>query len=172
MRRTVVLLVFLLAAGATFATLAANPTLVADTGADRAEAALLQADIEFGQASIVQGLPAWTERFAEDAVVFPAGGPVLQGKAEIVERWKKDAFDPQGLTWSPAGAQASAAGDLGFTYGVWEKTGKGPDGKLTVMKGKYLTVWRKSADGQWLVVADIGNADPPPSPPAPAPKKP
>jgi ketosteroid isomerase-like protein len=169
MRRTAFLLVFSLAA-ATLATLAANPTLVADTGADRAEPALLQADIEFGQASVVQGLPAWIERFAEDAVVFPAGGPLLRGKTEIVERWKKDAFDPQGLAWSPAGAQASGGGDFGFTYGVWEKTGKGPDGKLTVMKGKYLTVWRKNADGKWQVVADIGNADPPP--PAPAAKKP
>lgn len=170
MRRLVILLVPFLLTGAVSA---AEPTLVADTAADSAEAALLQADIEFGQASIVEGRPAWVERFADDAVVFPAGGAVLRGKAEIVERWQKDSFDPQGLTWSPAGAQASLAGDLGFTYGSWEKVGKGPDGKLTVTKGKYLTVWRKNADGAWQVIADIGNADPQPPPPlTPKSKKP
>jgi hypothetical protein len=35
-------------------------------------------------------------------------------------------------------------------------------------KGKYVTVWKKQANGQWKVAEDIFNADAPPPPPAPA----
>ena len=34
------------------------------------------------------------------------------------------------------------------------------DGKPTVSRGKYITVWRKGKDGAWKVVADLGNAVP------------
>ncbi len=31
------------------------------------------------------------------------------------------------------------------------------------MVGKYLTAWRKQADGEWKVTADIFNEDAPPA---------
>jgi len=37
-----------------------------------------------------------------------------------------------------------------------------PDGER---RGKYITIWRKQADGRWKVAADLGNQGPlaPPS---------
>jgi len=32
-------------------------------------------------------------------------------------------------------------------------------GKLTHDKGKYLTVWKKQADGSWKIYRDINNSD-------------
>jgi hypothetical protein len=48
--------------------------------------------------------------------------------------------------------------------------------KVLIERGKYVTVYKKQADGGWKAVADIDNEDAPPSPakkhPSPARKHP
>jgi ketosteroid isomerase-like protein len=39
---------------------------------------------------------------------------------------------------------------------------KDSKGKPVQERGKYLTVWRKQADGNWRVVIDTFNSDAPP----------
>ncbi len=34
-----------------------------------------------------------------------------------------------------------------------------PSGKMISDKGKYVTVWKKQADGSWKVMLDIFNTD-------------
>ena len=63
------------------------------------------------------------------------------------------------LTWQPTMAFASAAGDLGYTLGTWQSTHYNEAGKGQVTTGKYVTIWRKQADGSWKVVFDGGNPD-------------
>jgi ketosteroid isomerase-like protein len=43
-----------------------------------------------------------------------------------------------------------------------------PSGKPLRDRGKYVTVWRKQADGSWRVVRDVFNSDLPV--PGPVPK--
>ena len=65
------------------------------------------------------------------------------------------------LTWTPSEADASASGDLGYTWGRWEYKDKTPDGKPVDVKGTYVTIWKRQADGAWKVVLDGGNPDRP-----------
>lgn len=62
------------------------------------------------------------------------------------------------LRWRPLVAEASAAGDLGYTIGAWDFVER-RDGAAPAVtgRGRYLTVWRKQPDGGWKVVADLGN---------------
>ena len=60
------------------------------------------------------------------------------------------------------GADLSAAGDMGYTYGNYEFHSNGKDGKPTVEYGKYTSIWRLQKDGTWKVVLDMGNASPEP----------
>ena len=62
------------------------------------------------------------------------------------------------LTWSPVGADIAASGDLGYTWGTFEFHSKDKDGKDVVDQGKYMSVWKKQADGSWKVAVDMGNA--------------
>ena len=41
-------------------------------------------------------------------------------------------------------------------------TAKGGNGEESMSWGKYVNVWKKNADGERKVVADIGNDSPPP----------
>ncbi|MFI5142581.1 MAG: YybH family protein [Thermoanaerobaculales bacterium] len=128
---------------------------------------LKRVDIEFCKAAAARGLEGWLAYHATDAVIFPAAGPIVSGLAAIKASYAKSGFTPEGLTWTPVGADVAASGELGYTYGTWEWKGNGPDGKLVVQRGKYATVWKKQADGSWKLVLDIGNEEPPEPPKAP-----
>jgi ketosteroid isomerase-like protein len=56
------------------------------------------------------------------------------------------------------GADISASGDLGYTYGTYEFRAVGKDGNPVVEHGKYTSIWKKQRDGSWKVVLDMGNA--------------
>jgi ketosteroid isomerase-like protein len=66
------------------------------------------------------------------------------------------------LTWQPTRADVSRSGDLGYTVGSFERKSSDPQGNPAVRRGKYVTIWKKQADGNWKVVVDIGNLDQPP----------
>jgi ketosteroid isomerase-like protein len=56
------------------------------------------------------------------------------------------------LTWEPSYAEVSASGDLGFTYGIYTLNTKD-----TLIRGTYVSIWKKQADGNWKFVLDTGN---------------
>jgi ketosteroid isomerase-like protein len=64
------------------------------------------------------------------------------------------------LTWTPAEAEVSQGGDMGYTWGRYEYRDRGANGKVAVQTGTYVTVWRRQPDGSWKVVLDGGEPDP------------
>jgi ketosteroid isomerase-like protein len=64
------------------------------------------------------------------------------------------------LTWKPMQADASSAGDLGYTWGRYEYRERAADGRVVVETGTYVTIWRRQPDGSWKVVLDGGTPDP------------
>jgi ketosteroid isomerase-like protein len=57
-------------------------------------------------------------------------------------------------TWTPAFADVSQAGDLGYSYGTYELRDKKTD--AITESGNYARVWKKVA-GMWRVVIDVAN---------------
>jgi ketosteroid isomerase-like protein len=124
---------------------------------DNAET-LRQLEADFLKATSERGSEGYLSYYAEDAVEVPDGAHVLQGK-ESIARTMGFLDDKQNqLTWTPIGADISASGDLGYTYGTYEFRSTGKDGKPTVSHGKYTTIWKKQGDGKWKVVLDMGNS--------------
>ena len=103
----------------------------------------------------------WTD----EARVIQSGQPTLQGKAAI-RAMVTSVFAIPGfhITWSPDSAVVSAAGDLAYTFGTNSVTMPDAKGKPVTEKGRYITVWRKGADGRWRCVMDYTNSDPAPTP--------
>jgi ketosteroid isomerase-like protein len=133
-------------------------------GGPGAAAVLLEADSEFDRAVAAQGVEAWVAAFAEDGIMFRAG-EIVRGHASIRELMAP-AFATPGysLRWKPVRADIAASGDLGYTYGTYESTARGSDGKPVTGTGMYVTIWRKQADGSCKVAVDLGSAAPPHSP--------
>lgn len=100
----------------------------------------------------------WANWFAPDGrQIVPRR--VVQGQGSIAEMMA-GAFDTPGfrLTWDPDQAVVSAAGDLGWTSGRYQTTSQGPQGPVT-SEGRYLTIWRRQADGGLKVDLDTGVPD-------------
>jgi len=51
------------------------------------------------------------------------------------------------------------AGDLALETGTYGWTLQPKSGSEIKDKGKYLTAWKRQADGSWKVIRDIGNTD-------------
>ena len=64
------------------------------------------------------------------------------------------------LVWSPSKVDVSQDGTLGYTWGRFDLTTHGKDGKAAVDTGIYLTIWRRDSDGVWKIAFDGGPALP------------
>jgi ketosteroid isomerase-like protein len=123
---------------------------------------LKQLEGEFMKVAAEKGCAGYMSYYADDAVEVPNGSPLIQGKVNIAKGMGFLDDKSNRLTWVPVGADISASGDLGYTYGSYEFHHKGKDGKPTVEQGKYTSIWKLQQDGVWKVVLDMSNASPEP----------
>ncbi len=98
---------------------------------------------------------------ADDGILFR---PTAVNGKQFLE---KQQSRPGLLTWYPAYADISGAGDMGMTTGPWEFRQKSPD-EQPVAFGNFMTVWRKQADGTWKFAIDFGISYDKPDAPAAA----
>jgi len=128
----------------------------------RETAALLQADRAWAQAAAAGGSPDSVLAFwTEDARVAMANAPLVRGKPAI-RQMVISSFAVPGfrITWTPDSAVVAASGDLGYTTGTNEVSMPDSTGKVTKVVGRYLTVWRREADGRWRCVEDYTSPGP------------
>ena len=127
---------------------------------EQERAALMAADREWSQTT--KDTQKFVTYFTADASQYPPGMPVLKGRDAIAKVMTEMSKAPGfALSWTADKAEVSASGDLGYTTGNYQMTMGG-----VTEKGKYVTSWKKQADGSWKVVEDIFNADEPPKAPA------
>jgi len=117
---------------------------------------------EFMRAAAERGSQGYMSYYADDAVEVPNGAAIIHGKVEIAKGMGFLDDKNNQLMWTPVGADISASGDLGYTYGNYEFHSKDKDGKPSVEYGKYTSIWKLQKDGSWKVVLDMGNAGPVP----------
>lgn len=95
--------------------------------------------------------------YAADSLIKPEDGqwPVM-GKQALEKAWS-DKPGTKDISWQPTTIDASASGDLGYSFGDW--TFNAGD---TTYYGNYFTAWKKQADGTWKWTVDGGNNTPAP----------
>jgi ketosteroid isomerase-like protein len=121
----------------------------------------MEADRAFNRATAERRTDGWMEFMAEDGAMIRSAGTIT-GRAAIREDMGKAFADTSfSLTWEPDQADASA--DLGYTNGHYRAQFRDAKGQPQVRTGRYLTVWKRQADGSWKVVRDIGVQDAPPA---------
>jgi ketosteroid isomerase-like protein len=128
---------------------------VAGTAAARAAAAdanrlLLQADAALARVSQARGAAAaFRSRSAPHLRLLRSGelaatGNEAHGLLSTVVTYR----------WQPAGGNVASSGDLGYTWGTFVSI-TGPAAARINERGDYLRVWRRRADGEWVVVLDL-----------------
>ena len=110
--------------------------------------AALEADAAFAARAAERG-----QRDAFEAVLAPDGVLFRPGPVRGLE-WMDEHEGSSGrLAWTPAAVIADCAGQYAVTTGPW--TYSSPEGSV-LATGDYLSIWRRAADGEWLLVLDNG----------------
>jgi hypothetical protein len=92
-------------------------------------------------------------------------GQVQRARERAGASFKAGPDPSYSLTWAPSKVETSQDGTLGYTWGRYDFTTHGKDGKDTVDTGVYLTIWRRDPPGVWKIAFD-GSPDLPTSPDA------
>jgi ketosteroid isomerase-like protein len=98
----------------------------------------------------------------EQGSMLAPNAPLATGKKAVAKLIASD-FAHDDITWHPDKAGVARSGELGYTSGTTEMSYKDASGKTIFDKGKYLSVWKKQADGSWKVLFDMFNSDLPPT---------
>ena len=99
--------------------------------------------------------------YADDAVFMFPNAPAMRGRAAIEAGLKAMM---EGATFSDmkfTTEDVMLDGDMAVETGSNEMTITPKGGKAMVDKGKYLTVWKRQADGSWKIVRDVSNSNMP-----------
>lgn len=106
--------------------------------------------------------------YADDAQLLVPNAPLFTGKTAMKDPIKQLMSDPNfSLTFLPARVEVAKSGDLAYTQGAYKMSFSDQRGNKFEDEGKYLTVWRKQADGTWKAIEDTNMSDLPlPPPPA------
>ena len=124
---------------------------------------LMAADRQFATDVDREGIDAWVRWFAPDgAQLIP--GRVVRGHGDIRALMSPLLTNPRmKLYWEPDTASFAGSGDFGYTIGHSRTVRRNDDGTTTVVQtGRYVTLWRRQADGSWKVELDTGHPDPKP----------
>lgn len=107
---------------------------------------LLEKDREISKASAKKGiLKAFYPFMTEQSVLLPETGHPVHGKEACGKLMNQ--VSEGTLQWEPLLADISAAGDLGYTHGRFERP---------AANGYYLTIWEKTPGGHWKVAFSQG----------------
>jgi ketosteroid isomerase-like protein len=124
---------------------------------------MMAADRAFAKMSLEKGAhAAFLAYMTDDVRLYDGDHPPIIGRRAVETYYAKNP-DPKGskLNWKPIEADASAAGDFGYTRGTWVFTAKDEKGRDVKVTGYYVTGWKRQADGTYKFNLDIGGADKP-----------
>jgi uncharacterized protein (TIGR02246 family) len=104
--------------------------------------------------------------YAEDASLEVPDVPILSKKDDMKAALKMVLDDPNwSISFAADKVEVAKGGDLAYMQGHYTVTETNTKTKKKVTeKGKYVTVYKKQADGSWKAVQDINNEDATPAP--------
>lgn len=115
-------------------------------------------DLERKMAAAVAqgGGPAFASFFDPAGVTLANKQLPVIGRTAIAAqaRWSPAQYR---LSWTPEGGALSADGSMGYTWGHYE--GQSLTGATPAQQGRYMTVWKREADGTWKILLDASNED-------------
>jgi len=139
------------------------PNPLTDTTVAPGKMILFDLEAKFAKDVAERGGAGFASWFAPDGVLLGNGAAPVIGQVAIAKSTTWLAKDYQ-LTWTPADAVMGPSGDIGYTWSHYEGHSKDANGNPVLVSGRFITIWRKQADGSWKVALDAGANDAPGGP--------
>lgn len=94
--------------------------------------------------------------YAEDAVMLPPGAPPIEGKTKIRSLFAGQ-FAKLEATYNFSTQELVIADNWAYRWGNYEISAETAEGKKVEAKDKFIEIWKRGADGEWLISRDIWN---------------
>ncbi len=97
--------------------------------------------------------------YADDAIVMMPNEEAWRGREGIDKGFSGFLSQMSFKDGSAKTEDVMVTGDLAVETGAFAWTLQPKSGAEVKDKGKYITVWKRQADGSWKIVRDISNSD-------------
>ena len=138
-------------------------TVIAGADDDAFRAAVEEIFDTYSSANMNKDADAWIALWDEGGVKMVPDLPSINGKSAIGAFKRKKSQSPDDLTMSITveDTQVSDSGDFGFAHGTYSSTVTPKGGGAAKSKeGKFLTIFKKQADGSWKIYRDSVSLNP------------
>jgi uncharacterized protein (TIGR02246 family) len=141
------------------------PAAIPDTH-DADVQAIKDLEVAWAKTSAAKDAEKFASYYAESATLMLEGTPPVNGKEAIGKTIKEMMGDPNfALDFQGTKCDVAKSGEVAYSQGTYTMTMSNPKTKkASTDKGKYLTVFKKQADGSWKAVEDMVSSDGPPAP--------
>jgi uncharacterized protein (TIGR02246 family) len=132
------------------------------------EQSIRDAADSYEQAALAGDVEALSSTYADDAIMMPPGMPKAEGIDAVRAAYQQmyAAGNPTSASLDSETIVVAESGDVAYEVGTFSFSGPGPDGTEMTDNGKYMAIWKPTADGTWKIAADIWNSDAMPGAPA------
>jgi ketosteroid isomerase-like protein len=136
-------------------------TVIAGADDDAFRAAVKEIFDTYSSANMRKDVESWIALWDEKGIKMAPNSPAIYGKSAIEEMKRKKSQAPDDVEMSIKIEDTQIAGDFGFAHGTYSVSIKPiGDGDRKFMEGKFLTVFKKQADGSWKIYRDSVSPNP------------
>jgi len=115
----------------------------------------------YSEATVKKDVDAWIALWDEKGVKMVPNRPAIYGKSAIGKLKLKKAKKWEYLSSDIEMEDTQVAGDYGFAHGTYSGSRKPiGEGTTTFAEGKFLTIFKKQADGSWKIYRDSVSPNP------------
>lgn len=160
MRRTC----FVILATVTVACSSSAPSAGGASGSVSQDTASVRAAIEAANTKFLEAFKRGDKaglmaNYADDAILMMQNEEAWRGRDGIDKGFTGFLSEMSFKDGAATTGDVMVAGDLAVETGTFAWTLQQKSGPEIKDKGKYLTVWKRQADGAWKIVRDINNTD-------------
>ena len=119
------------------------------------------------KAASAKDIDAAVAMYSEDAEMLTPNEKMSANRQAIRAAWKSVLDSADSLSWDANKVEVARSGDLAYLIGTYRFIVNDAHGNPVADDGKFLEVWKKEADGNWKVVADMFSSDLPLRAPVP-----
>jgi ketosteroid isomerase-like protein len=146
-----------------FLTFVSYNNVFAGDDSDAFKAAVKEIFDVYSTANVKGDIDGWIALWDEKGIKMSPNRPSIYGKSAISDLKHRSADKREYITQSIMLEDAQVAGDFGFAHGTYTTSYKPKGAGVTMSKeGKFLTIFKKQANGSWKIFRDSVSSNAPP----------
>ena len=99
--------------------------------------------------------------YGDDAILLPMNSKLVRGRNAVDKSLAAMLRTSRFTSMQFKTVDLVLSGDYAIETGSYDVTAQASKGSPVRDVGKYVTVWKRQADGSWKIFRDVGNSDQP-----------